>query len=121
MQRLCSPDCQMKKKMKALVFIVAVSLLLFSCKKSQPAFMSNGVITGVDVSQCPCRIDCPCACGGLIFHFTDTTNTSRVLLDNASDLRLSPDVKFPVQLKLNWVSTNRCGMNAIKITGYKIL
>jgi hypothetical protein len=108
--------------MKVVISLLITSFVLLSCKKEKRTlFKSEGVITGVDVRQCPCVVTCPCICGGLLFHFTDTTYTANVPLDNPGILNLPSEIKFPVYLQLNWENTSRCGITAIKITSYKIL
>ena len=108
--------------MKNIIILLLICLAQFSCKKDEPILFKNeGVITNVDVRECPCTVACPCVCGGLLFHFTDTTYTANIPLDNPSMLNLPSNVKFPVYIKLNWENTSRCGITAIKITGFKIL
>ena len=108
--------------MKSLFSVFLLVILLCSCKKNnQQIFQNNGVITGVNLLTCPCTASCPCGCGGLFFHFTDTSYTSNIPLDNPSIFKLGTNIKFPVYVKLNWENTTRCGATAIKVTSYKIL
>ena len=108
--------------MKLLFLLVFFCTAFISCKKEQAdAFRNKGVITGIDMRLCPCIAGCPCVCGGLDFHFTDTTYTTNIPLDNPEIFKLSPDTNFPVYVELNWVNTTRCGTTAIKITDFKIL
>jgi len=94
----------------------------FSCEKEKvKQYRSEGVITGINLSQCPCIVQCPCGCGGLFFHFVDTVYTANIPLDNPQIFNLPGNVKFPVYVTLNWKNTSRCGVTAIKILDYKIL
>ena len=93
--------------------------LLYSCKKDKAVVYANeGVITGIDMRQCPCLLECPCACGGLVFHFTNTGDTSRTVVDNAAIFHLPDNTKFPLRVKVNWQSTTRCDIKAIKVSSY---
>jgi len=100
-------------------------LLLFSmcgfCKKHEILLRNEGVITGIDVRECPCVVQCPCACGGLIFHFTDMSDTTRSVIDNGSFIQLPSASTFPIYITLDWQSTTRCGVKAIKIINYRLL
>jgi hypothetical protein len=106
--------------MKYIFPLLLFSLTQVSCKK-ETAYSNEGVITGIDLRLCPCVVDCPCACGSLIFHFTDTGDTTRTILDNPTIFQLPDNVQYPVHVKINWQSTSRCNISSIKITGYKIL
>jgi hypothetical protein len=108
--------------MKSKLLLLAACFLLFSCKKSVQGanpYQNNGVITGVDARLCPCAISCPCVCGTLIFHFTDTVYTANIPLDNPGIFNLSSGSHFPVFVKVNWQNTSRCGVTAIKITSFE--
>ena len=108
--------------MKRIILLSVVCLLQFSCKKSvQKAtpFQNLGVITGIDTRLCPCAVACPCVCGTLIFHFTDTVYTANIPIDNPGIFNLSSNTQFPVYVKVNWQNTTRCGVTAIKITGFQ--
>ena len=84
-------------------------------------YQNEGVITGVDLRECPIIAGCPGVCGGLFFHFIDTTYNTDIPLDNPEIFNLPSNTKFPVYVKINWENTTRCGTTAIKIIGYKIL
>ncbi len=108
--------------MKTLYFTVLFFLAsIFSCRKNETYLQNEGVITGIDLSGCPCSVQCPCVCGGYFFHFTDMDDTSRVIIDNRLLIQLPSDVKFPVRLILDWQNTNRCGIKAIRVANYKLL
>lgn len=108
--------------MKRSILLLFICLEFFSCKKNKVMLYQNeGVITGVDLRGCPSVIGCPNVCGGLFFHFVDTSYTANITLDNPEIFNLPSNTKFPVYVKLNWENTTRCGVTAIKITGYKIL
>jgi hypothetical protein len=105
---------------RLILFFTALSF--FSCKKSSQdagSFQNNAVITGLDVRLCPCVVDCPCVCGGILFHFTDTTYTANIPVDNAAIFNLNADTKYPVYVKVNWQNTTRCGVTAIKIINFQ--
>ena len=108
-----------KLQMKHVLLLLVICLIQFSCKKEK-IFSNEGVITGVAVRLCPCVVTCPCACSSLIFHFTSRGDTTRVILDNPGTIQLSADVHYPVYIKLNWINTTRCNIQAVKITDYKI-
>lgn len=108
---------------KSMKYIIPLMLicLLYSCKKEKAVVYANdGVITGIDMRQCPCLLECPCACGGLIFHFTNTSDTSRIIIDNARIFKLTNNPQFPVRIKINWQNTTRCNARAIKVTSYAL-
>jgi hypothetical protein len=109
--------------MKSILLLLAVTCILnFSCKKSVQtgsSFQNNGVITGIDARLCPCAVSCPCVCGTLIFHFTDTAYTANIPIDNPEIFNLSSNSHFPVYVRVDWQNTTRCGVTAIKITGFE--
>jgi hypothetical protein len=108
--------------MKFRLLLLVVCSWHFSCKKSvQDAnpFQNNGVITGMDARLCPCAVACPCACGTLIFHFTDTVYTANIPIDNPGIFNLSSNTQYPVYVRVNWQNTTRCGVTAIKITNFE--
>ncbi len=108
--------------MKSILLpILVILMLMSSCKKRETLLMNEGVITGLDLRECPCIVTCPCSCGGYIFHFTDTGDTSRIVIDNGTIFNLSSNVQFPVKVTVDWQSTTRCGTKAIKILKYKFL
>src|SRR6478672_4570198 len=81
-------------KMRYSSLILLCCLWFFSCKKTvqeKSAFQNNAVITGLDVRLCPNVINCPVVCGGILFHFTDTTYTANIPVDNASTFKLNAD------------------------------
>ena len=103
------------------VTLVLMLSMCSLCKKHEILLRNEGVITGIDVRGCPCVVQCPCACRGLIFHFTDMGDTTRSVIDNGSFIQLPSSSTFPVYLTLDWQSTTRCGVKAIKIISYKLL
>jgi len=105
--------------MKNLSTLFALSIL-FSCKKNEPQLSSEGVITGINPCQYACVINCPCACGNFLFHFTGAGDTSNVIIDNRSIINLPNNVQYPVRITLDWQSTTRCGIKAINILNYKL-
>ena len=108
--------------MKRGIILLLICFTIFSCKKDNAkSFKNEGVITGTDPRQCPCVVTCPCVCGLLLFHFTDTAYTSNIPLDNPQIFKLPSNTQFPVHVKVNWENTSRCGLTAIKITEYKML
>jgi len=107
-------------KMRYFVLFFAL-LILLSCKKKEPLLTNEGVITGINPCAYACVINCPCACGNFLFHFTDTGDTSNIIIDNQSIIQLPTNGKYPVRLTLDWQSTTRCGIKAIKVLNYKLL
>ncbi len=109
-------------KCSILLLLICLCIAFFSCKKTKIILYQNeGVITGINASQCPCIISCPCVCGGLFFHFVDTVYTANIPLDNPGIFNFPSNTNFPVYVKLNWDNTTRCGTFAIKITEYTTL
>jgi hypothetical protein len=108
---------------KKLLLLLVVCIICISCKKNsqgaQP-FQNNGVITGIDTRLCPCAVSCPCVCGTLVFHFTDTGYNENIPIDNPGIFNLNSNSKFPVYVRVNWQNTTRCGVTAIKITSFEI-
>ena len=108
--------------MKRIIFVLSIFLISLSCQKEkEKPFQNTGVITGIDLRQCPCVVTCPCVCGGLLFHFTDTSYSANIPLDNPGIFNLGADTHFPIYVKVDWQNTTRCGIVAIKITDFKIL
>jgi hypothetical protein len=108
--------------MKIRIPLMLVCIFYFSCKKSVQVakpFENNAVVTGIDARLCPCDVSCPCVCGTLIFHFTDTVYTSNIPIDNPGIFNLSSNTQFPVYVRVNWQNTTRCGVTAIKITSFE--
>jgi hypothetical protein len=100
-----------------LLFIGATCI--FSCKKDTAvAYKNEAVIAGINLTECPCVISCPCTCGGLLFHFTDSAYTENIALDNPAIFNITSGTKFPVRVKINWENTSRCSTSSIKITSY---
>ena len=108
--------------MRRGIILLLMCLAYFSCKKDKvKSFQNEGVVTGINASQCPCIAVCPCGCGGLYFHFIDTAYTANIPLDNPLIFNFPSNIKFPVYVKINWENTTRCGTTAIRIINYKIL
>jgi hypothetical protein len=89
------------------------TLVLFAgaCKK-ETAPSTDALITGYDSRYCGC-------CGGLMVTFTGNSNASTgfKLIDNVTDLGLSPTEVFPLQVKIAYVDLpEKCGGNHIKVT-----
>jgi hypothetical protein len=99
--------------MKPMLFLV-----LFC---SPAPYQNIAVIDGRDPCEYACIINCPCACGDLYFHFTDTSFTDNIPIDNQEIFKFPPNTTYPVKVKVNWINTTRCGVFAIRITGYQIL
>lgn len=104
-----------------LYSIFSVLIILSSCKKKDILLTNEGEITGFSVCDYACIAGCPCACIGYIFHFTDTGDSSRVIIDNSPIISLPSNVQYPVHITVNWQNTTRCGEKAIKIINYKLL
>lgn len=108
--------------MKHIIFVLSICIINFSCQKEkEKSFQNTGIITGISPTQCPCVVTCPCVCGGFLFHFTDTSYSANIPLDNSGIFKLGADAHFPVHVKIDWQNTTRCGIVAIKVTDYKIL
>src|ERR1700682_159254 len=106
---------------RVLFFTLVILSATGSCKKHETLLMNEGVITGVDVRECLCTLTCPCSCSSLIFHFTNTGDSSRVIIDNGTIFNLTSNTQFPLNITLDWQSTTRCGIKAIKVLKYKML
>ena len=122
MQRLGNSTVTLRNViMKRIILLLFICLIHLSCQKEkEKPFQNNGIITGVDLSGCVSVVTCPQVCGGLFFHFTDTSYTANIPLDNPGIFKLAPNTHFPVYVKIDWQNTTRCGIVAIKITSYKI-
>jgi hypothetical protein len=57
----------------------------------------------------------------LYFHFTNVADTTDVAIDNPTIFKYPPNANFPIRVRLNYISTTRCGVSAIKVISYKIL
>src|SRR5450432_3960073 len=112
------------KYMKRALYLSLFCFVIYSCKKSgaQTAapYQNLAVINGSNPCQSPCIIDCPCSCGNLYFHFTDTAFTDNIPIDNKEIFKFPANITYPVHVKVNWINTTRCGGFAIKITSYEI-
>jgi len=106
--------------MRNIAFIFIFSMIV-ACKKKEVLLTNEGVITGVNPCEYACVIECPCACGNYLFHFTDTGDSSNVIIDNRDTINLPLNTQFPVHITLDWQNTTRCGVKAIKILKYKLL
>ncbi|HUX84352.1 MAG TPA: hypothetical protein VMV20_03910 [Chitinophagaceae bacterium] len=108
----------MKRNMLLLFFLT----LLFSCTKETPRrFQNEGVITGINAEEFPCKASCPCGAGGVFFHFTDTSYTADIIVDNPQIFNLAAGSHFPVRVMVDWQNTSRCGITAIKITQFMVV
>jgi hypothetical protein len=89
--------------MKPLILILFIALTFAGCKKSNesPA-PSRGVITGEDILFCPVSTKC----GGLeITIKNDPTKNPPpfyLIFSSLQQLGISADVKFPINVSLNW-------------------
>jgi hypothetical protein len=102
-----------------LIILLGILPVDSGCFKSNADQVNTAVITGVNLRACPCNVACPCACGGIYFHFTDTGDTSNIIVDNPGIFQLSTQIRsFPVNLKVHWKSSSRCGMKAIVVGSF---
>jgi hypothetical protein len=106
--------------MRNTAFIFIFSMIV-ACKKKEVLLTNEGVITGVNPCEYACVIECPCACGNFLFHFTDTGDTSNVIIDDHDAINLPSNTQFPVHITLDWQNTTRCNVKGIKILKYKLL
>ncbi len=108
--------------MKRTILLLFSLTLLFSCVKENPRlFQNEGVITGIDVSLIPCVFGCPCSSGGVYFHFTDSSYTGNIVVDNSEIFHLSPGSHFPVRVMVDWQNTSRCKIPAIIVTRFMVM
>lgn len=107
--------------MKYFLLFLSTTMFFPSCTKKVKLFENHGVITGMNLLQCPCTQSCPCGCGGLFFHFTDAADTSNIIIDNPIIFKLPAGSRFPVYVTVQWQNTSRCNTAAIKVVSYKIL
>jgi hypothetical protein len=121
-QRLSEVTGQYVMKVSfSAVFFLGFLTLVVSCKKHEPVLTNEGVITGVDYRACLCTLDCPCECGGFLFHFTDMSDTSRTIIDNNSIFQFQSNDIYPIRVTVEWQNTSRCGTKAMKVLSYKLL
>ncbi len=90
-------------------------------QKKETLLTNEGIITGFDPCEYASIIECPCACGNYVFHFTGTGDSTNIVIDNKEILKFAANTQFPVRLTVDWQNTTRCGQKAIKILGYKLL
>src|ERR1022692_235620 len=108
--------------MRTWLPLLVISAIFFSCKKDTKSLSDEGVVTGISVSTCASIAACPNVCdGSLYFHFTDRADTKNVVIDNPTIFKFPQNANFPVRVSLDYISTTRCGITAIKVTWYKIL
>lgn len=100
--------------MKRLAIITLVYVLLSCTKDKDKSYTNTAVIAGPDVRACVC-------CGGLYFHFTDIADTTNKPLVNPGIFQFPNDMKYPVNVKVNWEKTTACSGYAIKIINFKLL
>jgi ubiquitin C-terminal hydrolase len=109
--------------MRSVFYTGFLCIGLFACKKNNSMgaapYRNVAVINGVNPCTYPCVVNCPCACGDLYFHFTDTTYINNIPVDNPEIFNLPMNAKFPVYVKVNWTNTTRCNTFAIKITAFQ--
>jgi hypothetical protein len=106
-------------KMRYLAFILIFSVIV-SCKKKEIQLTNGGEITGISICDYACIAACPCNCGSYIFHFTDTGDSTNVVIDNRGIFNLPSNTQFPAHVTVDWQNTTRCGVKAIKILNYKL-
>jgi len=105
----------MKSSSQFTIILLATFLVINnSCKKGRLDGY-NAIITGFDLRMCAC-------CGGLMINFDGETkayNGDFKLIDNAVDLGISENDKFPVFARVEWTpdTTNIC--NYIIITKFE--
>lgn len=105
-------------KMKRNLVIISVIFLLANTKcQKEIAPDYNAIITGFDSRKCIC-------CGGLMINFNGEIKPyvgDFKLIDNAADLGISENDKFPIYAKVEWKpdTTNIC--NHIIITKFERL
>ncbi|HUX84351.1 MAG TPA: hypothetical protein VMV20_03905 [Chitinophagaceae bacterium] len=108
---------------KTIPLFLSLTLLISCVKAPFPQFFQNaGVITGLDFSELPCIAACPCSSdGGIYFHFTDTSYTANIVVDNSQIFNLPAGTQFPVHVMVDWQNTTRCGIPAIKVTRFMVV
>lgn len=93
------------------IFGYVLLLTFFSCSMQEDEYRSNGVITGIDTSECPC-------CGGYFIEINKTTYRFFTVPQN-SELDLT-NREFPVYVKLDWnPDPNACLGDEIIVTRIK--
>jgi hypothetical protein len=100
---------------KSLIAITAIFLLVINSCKKETTSGYNAILTGFDLRMCEC-------CGGLMINFNEETKPytgNFKLIDNAADLGISENDKFPIYAKVEWKpdTTNAC--NHIIITKFE--
>jgi hypothetical protein len=121
-QRLIRKNGHFQKQVmrKTILYGMMALLAAFGCGKSQQgSFQHIGVITGYNEAKCPCPLNCPCVCGALLFHFTDTAYRENIYVDNAGIFQLSPQSQFPVYVQVNYKWADQCGVPVIHINGFR--
>jgi len=96
------------KTICTIVFILAL-IGFSSCKKENSSYQSYGTIIGVDVGACAC-------CGGWFITIDNKLYEFWSLPDSKVNLN---NVKFPVQVELDWKSIPSCRANLISIQRIK--
>jgi hypothetical protein len=96
-------------QMKKLITSLAL-LALSACQYDSVGFTDAGTLTGYDVRMCAC-------CGGIFVAIKGATYRFFELPKNTS-LILDGSTKFPVQVRLSWVSrqTSCAGDHLINVT-----
>lgn len=101
----------MKKSLGvAVIFLLAI----IACQK-EIAPNYNAIITGFDARKCAC-------CGGLMINFNGETKPyvgDFKLIDNAADLGISENDKFPIYAKVEWEPDTANVCNHIIITKFE--
>jgi hypothetical protein len=100
-------------------FVINI-VMLVSCKKKETLLTNEGIITSINPCEYTCVLDCPCACGNYMFHFTDIGDTTNILIYNKTIFKFPANIQFPVRVTVDWQNTTRCGVKAIKILNYEL-
>lgn len=94
--------------MKKIIFAgILLFIILISCTEDDNLFMSNGIITGIDIRECSC-------CGGYFIDINDSTYRFYTI-PAGSDVQLE-NHNFPIYVKLDWAKADTvCLGDEIKV------
>ena len=110
--------------MRYVIILPLIGLIALCCNKPAadiPAYHQNkAVIRGINPCMHVCIAGCPCDCGNYFFHFTDSTDTANVVVDDPEIFHFPADIQYPVHLLVSWKKVTRCNTTAIWVTAYKI-
>jgi hypothetical protein len=98
-----------------VLFAILLTVMLFtSCNKEK--YMSKGIITGYDGSECGC-------CGGFMINFngeTEPNQSKSNLIENSGELDVDPREDFPIYVKVSYVvNKDRCDKKFIRVTKFE--